>query len=80
MKRGRNRVLCQEVGSHIAKTRKSLKLCQMRVAVASGVTRQHLSMIERGNAMPSIGVLYSLADNMGVDVRRLLPRSKDVTR
>lgn len=60
------------LGQAIKEARKSGGLTQDALAAASGLTPEHLRVIERGNANPTLASIYSIADALGISVCGLL--------
>ncbi|WP_244492519.1 helix-turn-helix domain-containing protein [Aureimonas sp. AU22] len=60
------------IGPRIRSLRKARKLTLESLAQQSGVSRSMLSEIERGEANPTYGTLWSLTRALGVDLARLL--------
>ncbi len=54
------------LGRQIKKMRKSKGFSQIKLAVFLGVTREHLSKIERGAAYPSVKILFKIADILNI--------------
>ena len=50
------------LGKQIKKIRKSRKISQLNLSIKLGITREHLSKIERGTAYPSVKILFSIVD------------------
>jgi len=60
------------IGSHVRAKRKALGLTQDELARELGVTHQHISRIEGGQAVPSLDVLLNLSRRLGVTTDYLL--------
>lgn len=60
------------LGQRIIKRRKILKITQEELANALGVTPQHISLIEKEKAGPSLSLLPKLAEELGVSIDYLL--------
>jgi transcriptional regulator with XRE-family HTH domain len=60
------------IGSHVRTKRKALGLTQEKLARELGVTHQHVSRIESGQAVPSLDVLVNLSRKLGVTTDYLL--------
>ena len=61
-------------GVLVKQARQQAKITQEELAERSGVDRSHISDIERGINIPSLVVLFKLAQGLGVDPSRLLCR------
>lgn len=61
-----------ELSSSIAYYRKALKMTRGELATAVGVTEASIGQYERGNRVPSIGILCRLSDVFNVPVDSLL--------
>ncbi len=59
------------LGKQLKKLRKSKGVSQLNLSVKLGVTREHLSKIERGVAYPSVKILFAIADILNVSFRDL---------
>ncbi|HCS37588.1 MAG: XRE family transcriptional regulator [Spirochaetae bacterium HGW-Spirochaetae-4] len=70
-----------KIGFHIKKARLQQKRTQQEIADFCGFTKSHLSKIEKGKVMPSIGVLAKIADSLGIKISFLLDEDnhKDIT-
>ncbi len=64
------------IGLHIKKIRLQQKRTQQDVADYCGFTKSHMSKIEKGKVMPSIGVLAKIADFLNTKVSILLDEEK----
>ena len=60
------------VGEAISRFRTRIHLTQAGVARAAGITRQHLSLVERGERAPSPSCLENIAEVLGVPAGLLL--------
>ncbi len=60
------------IGSHVRAKRKALGLTQNELARELGVTHQHVSRIEGGQAVPSLEVLVNLGRRLGCTTDYLL--------
>jgi transcriptional regulator with XRE-family HTH domain len=69
------------IGLHIKKIRLQQKRTQEDIATFCGFTKSHLSKIEKGKVMPSIGVLAKIADSLNIKISFLLDEDnhKDIT-
>ncbi len=50
------------LGQKIKKLRKSKGFSQLNLSVKLGITREHLSKIERGATFPSVKVLFDIVE------------------
>jgi transcriptional regulator with XRE-family HTH domain len=66
--------LCVEVGRRIRDRRHALGLTQSELAAP--LTKSYLSAVENGRVMPSLRVLWYLADRLGVGVGDLVDTVK----
>ena len=57
-----------DVGKQIRTLREQRKLSQRALAEGSGISRNTLSMIERGQTSPTVSTLKSLARALSVDI------------
>lgn len=57
------------LGRQIKKLRKSKGLSQLNLSVKLGITREHLSKIERGAAYPSVKILFDIIEIVNADFR-----------
>lgn len=53
------------LGERLLDRRKALNITQQRLAQASGVTPQHISLIEQDKTAPSLNLLPRLAKELG---------------
>lgn len=60
------------IGSRIRKRRQALSLTQAELAGEVGVTHQHISRVEAGDAAPSLELLVALATSLGATTDYLL--------
>ncbi len=60
------------VGSNLRALRRSLRLSLGELSRSSGVSRSMLSRIELGRTTPSIGVLWKIANAVGIPFASLL--------
>jgi transcriptional regulator with XRE-family HTH domain len=65
--------ICQLIGRYVAARRLAVGLTQEEAATKAGVSRQALSMIERGAQAPRWDTLYMLAEVLRCEVFDLLP-------
>jgi transcriptional regulator with XRE-family HTH domain len=61
-----------ELGQQILRRRKAQKLSQQALAEKAGVSRNYISLIERGEANVSTGILEQIATVFGVPPAELL--------
>lgn len=61
-----------QIGSHVRAKRIALGLSQEDLATELGVKHQHVSRIELGDAAPSLKMLVSLSNRLGVSTDYLL--------
>ncbi|MCF7946018.1 MAG: XRE family transcriptional regulator [Spirochaetia bacterium] len=61
-----------EIGIHIKKMRLQQKRSQQELAQSCGYTKSHLSKIERGKVIPSLGALDKIAEALRIKVSILL--------
>lgn len=59
------------LGKRIKQLRKSKKISQLNLSVKLGITREHLSKIERGAAYPSVKLLFSVIDLLNLNYKDL---------
>ena len=59
------------LGRQLKKLRKSKGLSQLNLSVKLGITREHLSKIERGAAYPSVKILFEISDILNVSFKDL---------
>ncbi|MBA7711750.1 hypothetical protein ES703_120716 [subsurface metagenome] len=60
------------LGKRLLDRRKALNITQQRLAEASGVTPQHISLIEQDKTAPSLGLLAGLARELGTTTDYLI--------
>jgi XRE family transcriptional regulator, regulator of sulfur utilization len=60
------------LGPHIQQLRKRRELTLEALAKMSGVSKSMLSQIERGQANPTIGTVWALAEALAIDVSDLI--------
>ena len=56
------------IGSHIKNRRKHLKISQRQLAELSGVGINTLTKIERSEANPTLSILNSILDTLGLEL------------
>lgn len=66
------------LGERIRKQRKALKITQQDLATALGMTPQHVSSIEQGKRVPSMGFLIKAAEELGVSIDYLVAGKEGV--
>ena len=59
------------LGRQLKILRKSKGLSQLNLSVKLGITREHLSKIERGAAYPSVKILFEIIDILNVSFKDL---------
>ena len=59
------------LGYNIAYFRKLSKLTQMQLAKKIGISRTHLSRIEIGECVPSLSLVFDIADALYLPVKEL---------
>ncbi len=59
------------LGNQIKKLRKTKGFSQLNLSVKLGITREHLSKIERGVAYPSVKILFDIIDILNADFKDL---------
>ena len=68
---------CARLGDAIRARRESIGLSQERLAEQAGVHRTYVSMLERGVANPTIGVMLSVSRVLGVRLSALIAKVED---
>ncbi len=66
------------LGERIRKRRKILKITQQELANALSMTPQHISAIEQGKRVPSMGFLVKAAEELGVSIDYLVAGKEGV--
>ena len=66
------------IGKHVVARRTERGMTQEEVATKCGVSRQALSMIERGTQAPRWDTLYRIAEALRCDAFDLIPSLKQV--
>ncbi len=56
------------LGKTIMHLRKTKGFSQVRFAILLGISREHLSKIERGSTSPSVKLLFEIAKQTGGDI------------
>lgn len=59
------------LGKNIKKMRKLKNLSQLNLSVKLGITREHLSKLERGIAYPSVKILFEISDILEIEFKDL---------
>ena len=59
----------EELGKHLKERRKQLGITQLDLADLAGISANTLYKIERGQANPTLGVLFKLADVLGMELK-----------
>ncbi len=59
------------LGCQLKKLRKSKGFSQLNLSVKLGITREHLSKIERGVAYPSVKILFEITDILNIEFKDL---------
>ena len=67
-----------EIGSFIAKRRKALKVNQRELASLCGVSEHALCNLERGSGNPTMRLVDSVADALGLEMK-LVVKDMEVT-
>ena len=57
------------LGSQIKKLRKAKGFSQLNLSVKLGITREHLSKIERGVAYPSVKILFDITELLNIELQ-----------
>lgn len=60
-------------GDRLRKTRDELGLTQEQLSALTGLRQGHLSKLERGESLPTLGTRYLIASKLGVDIDVLFP-------
>ena len=63
---------CQRIGLNILVHRRELHMTQNELAELSGISRGHISAIERGRTNFRIEVIIAISKALGVDYQELL--------
>lgn len=66
------------IGKHVVARRTERALTQETLAAKAGVSRQALSMIERGTQAPRWDTLYALAEALRCEAFDLIPSCRQV--
>ena|ERR1700687_3869960 len=61
-----------QLGPRVRALRATLSLTQEQLAERAGISHSHLSMVERGDRIPHVETLLSLAKALGIAVSQLL--------
>jgi y4mF family transcriptional regulator len=59
----------EELGKHFKERRNQLGITQLDLADLAGISANTLYKIERGQANPTIKVLFKLADVLGMELK-----------
>ena len=70
-------VVSAALGAVIAAQRKSVELTPKAAAQKASISREYLRAVERGSSQPTISMLLSLCEAIGVDPRELFNRALD---
>ena len=70
-------VVSAALGAALAAQRNSVELTQKAAAKRAAISEGYLRAMERGSRQPSISVLLSLCEAIGVDPRELFNRALD---
>lgn len=57
------------LGLQIKKLRKSKGISQLNLSVKLGITREHLSKIERGVTYPSVKILFDIVEILNAEFK-----------
>lgn len=60
------------LGKQIQTQRKLKKISQLNLSVKLGITREHLSKIERGATYPSVKILFQIADILRIKLKDII--------
>ncbi|MBQ8459259.1 helix-turn-helix transcriptional regulator [bacterium] len=60
------------LGQQIKKIRKSKKVSQLNLSIKLGITREHLSKLERGVTYPSVKILFAIVDLLNIKFKDLI--------
>lgn len=71
--------LAKQVGRMIAARRQAASLTQAQVADRMGLTSDHVSRMERGLIVPTLGRLAQLSDILSVPIAALLEEASPLT-
>ncbi|MEE8471444.1 MAG: helix-turn-helix domain-containing protein, partial [Dehalococcoidia bacterium] len=66
------------LGKRLLSRRRALKITQQDLAKALGVTPQHVSLIEKDKAAPSLGLLAGLARETGTTTDHLISGKESI--
>jgi transcriptional regulator with XRE-family HTH domain len=67
-------------GKVLREVRKNAHLTQEQVALAAGVERIYVSLIERGERQPTVRVVFKLAVALNTRASELIARTEDLVR
>ena len=65
------------IGDEIRKARMGAKLTQERLAVCAGLSREYVSILERGGKSPTVSVLTKICRVLGIRVWVLMRRAEE---
>jgi len=74
---GQRVTLEQQFGKLIRRRRLAAELSQEALAHAAGLHRTYISLLERGQRMPSIGIVQMLAEALGTTMAELMADLED---
>ena len=70
-------VVSAALGAVIAAQRKSVELTPKAAAQRASISREYLRAVERGSSQPTVSMLLSLCEAIGIDPRELFTRALD---
>jgi len=59
------------LGNKLKRLRKSKKFSQLNLSVKLGITREHLSKIERGAAYPSVKIIFAIIELLNISYKEI---------
>ena len=62
--------LAKQLGKRISAVRREKGMTSEKLAYGAGISKGYLSDVENGNKLPSLTVLATLADVLGVRLRK----------
>ena len=80
MHRTRDRQLARKVGAAIAQARRARSWTQEQLAEAVDISTNHAGLLERGQRLPSLGMLVDLAEALGLSLDEVLLRGQGERR